>query len=278
MGILSTGLFLAKNIVKSRDPKKKKKIEERRSSVRKMMGMNVDEKKEKISSPKTDIIRRTMVSPTLIKSLTPEGDGSSKDGNIKDTIEKLKLIFGIFKLRSSLAFKEFLDKRKQKADERRRLREEQQEENKPSRSPLGIIKGMIPGGGNIFKSITNFLTFLAAGFILNRIVPFLPSLAEIGTMLAKSADGIVKFGGFVLNTIANVIDEVFIRVDQTQALVSRAGELVGIQTEADGLIPQVEKFNNLLRIAINGALIASIIGVVGGKNSINLQKKFSLGF
>ena len=165
-------------------------------------------------------------------------------------VDKLIGIGKFINLKFKRGLNSFIMKRKERQEERRRKREEDIEKKKglkrtlPSlRAPTGISK--------IFDNIGNFLMFLAGGFLLNKLLDFLPQLMKIGKILKPIIVGIYNFGKFMTESVIGFIDAGYAIHDDLRKKVEELG--------GEEAVEKFDKFAGLFKKVINGAIILAMI-------------------
>ena len=165
-------------------------------------------------------------------------------------VDKLVGIGKFINLKFKRGVNSFIMKRKERQEERRRKREENIEKKKgfkrtlPSlRAPQGISK--------IFDNIGNFLMFLAGGFLLNKLLDFLPQLMKIGKIIKPIIVGIYNFGKFMTESVIGFIDAGYAIHDDLRKKVEELG--------GEEAVEKFDKFAGLFKKVINGAIILAMI-------------------
>ena len=153
------------------------------------------------------------------------------------------------------------DQRKARQTEKREGREDKIEKPpvKPKATKLGV---KMP---NLGLGIGNFLTWLIAGMIFNKLDDLLPTLRKIFKVLKPIANFI---GGLLQKTLGFVTGF----IDLSYAGVEKLREgMVAIGGEGAGEL--FDKFGKLFTQVMNGALIAALVAVaVGNRNRFRKPK------
>ena len=152
----------------------------------------------------------------------------------------------------------FIMKRKERQAEKRRLREENIEKKKESKFSLPSVKNPIQ---DIFKSISNFLLFLAGGILFNKFFDVEKGLLAIEKILPAIEKGIGIISG-VVGAVTNFIDS---SVKGYDNFMESFENITGVKKE------DVEKFLQDFKLVINGGVIAAVMalralpGILGGR-------------
>ncbi len=153
------------------------------------------------------------------------------------------------------------NQRKARQTEKRSVREDKIEKApvKPKASKLGV---KMP---NLGLGIGNFLTWLIAGLIFNKLNDLMPTLRKIFKVLKPIANFI---GGLLQKTLGFVTGF----IDLSYAGVEKLREgMVAIGGEGAGEL--FDKFGKLFTQVMNGALIAALVAVaVGNRNRFKKPK------
>ena len=152
----------------------------------------------------------------------------------------------------------FIMKRKERQAEKRRLREENIEKKKESKFSLPSIANPLQ---DIFKSISNFLLFLAGGILFNKFFDVEKGLLAIEKILPAIEKGIGIISG-VVGAVTNFIDS---SVKGYDNFMESFENITGIKKQ------DVEKFLQDFKLVINGGVIAAVMalralpGILGGR-------------
>ena len=152
-------------------------------------------------------------------------------------------------------------KRKQRQQEKRKLREENIEKKKESKFSLPSVKIANPIE-DIFSSISNFLLFLGGGILFNKFFDVEKGLLAIQKILPVIQKGIEIISG-VVGAATNFIDS---SVKGYDNFMKSFENITGIKQQ------DVEKFLEDFKLVINGGVIAALIalralpGILGGRN------------
>ena len=154
----------------------------------------------------------------------------------------------------------FVMKRRQRQQEKRKLREENIEKKKEFKFSLPSVT--IPNPiQDIFSSIGNFLLFLGGGILFNRFADLEKGLLAVEKILPAIQKGIEIIGG-VVGAATNFIDS---SVKGYDNFMKSFENITGIKKQ------DVEKFLQDFKLVINGGVIAALIalralpGILGGR-------------
>ena len=203
---------------------------------------------------------KKIISADSIKSVSKDSSTTEKLGAIR----KFLLIDYKGKVSS------FIMKRRQRQDEKRKLREANVEKTgkKVSLSSFNIPTPL----SNIFSSIGNFLLFLGGGILFNRFADLEKGLLAVEKILPAIQKGIEIIGG-VVGAATNFIDS---SVKGYDNFMKSFENMTGIKKQ------DVEKFLQDFKLVINGGVIAALIalralpGILGGRRlTKGLTKKLT---
>ena len=194
------------------------------------------------------------ISTSFLRELKPEKPIEIGKVSKKDSLgKKFGVIFDFLKKEYKRDRKSWFRDRKRKQEERRKKREEELEKNK-GKSKIGKgIRAALPLK-NIFDSIGNFLLFLAGGFLLNKILDFLPQLIKIAEKLRPIITGIYNFGKFIVESVIGFIEAGY---DIHDSLRQKVEDLGGEEA-----VEKFDKFAGLFKKVINGAIIMAMISTL----------------
>ena len=206
------------------------------------------------------------ISTSLLRDLKPEKPIEIGEVSKKDSLaEKFGVISEFLKKEYKRDRMSWFRERKRKQEERRKKREEELEKKK-KKSKIGKgISATLPLK-NIFDNISNFLLFLAGGFLLNKILDILPQLMEIGKILKPITIGIYNFGKFMLGSVIGFIDAGYAIHDDLRSKVEELG--------GEDAVEKFDKFAGLFKKVINGAIILAMLSTLlpkkrrGGKDKV----------
>ena len=179
------------------------------------------------------------ISADSIKSVSKDSSTTEKLGAIR----KFLLIDYKSKVSS------FIMKRRQRQDEKKKLREENIE-NKGKKISLPSFKAPAPIS-NIFDSIGNFLLFMAGGVLFNKFFDLQKSFDGI----AKTLEVIGKGVEIVANVVGGFTDFIDSAVKGYDDTLKKIEDITGFDKK------KIEKFMKDFEYVINGAVIAAVITV-----------------
>ena len=182
---------------------------------------------------------KKIISADSIKSVSKDSSTTEKLGAIR----KFLLIDYKGKVSS------FIMKRRQRQDEKRKLREANVEKTgkKVSLSSFNIPTPL----SNIFSSIGNFLLFMAGGVLFNKFFDLEKSFDGIAKTLKVIGQG-VEIVANVVGGFTDFIDSAVKGYDNT---LQKIEDITGFDKK------KIEKFMEDFKYVINGAVIAAIITV-----------------
>ena len=182
---------------------------------------------------------KKIISADSIKSVSKDSSTTEKLGAIR----KFLLIDYKGKVSS------FIMKRRQRQDEKRKLREANVEKTgkKVSLSSFNIPTPL----SNIFSSIGNFLLFMAGGVLFNKFFDLEKSFDGI----AKTLEVIGKGVEIVANVVGGFTDFIDSAVKGYDNTLQKIEDITGFDKK------KIEKFMEDFKFIINGAIIAAILTV-----------------
>jgi len=182
---------------------------------------------------------KKIISADSIKSVSKDSSTTEKLGAIR----KFLLIDYKSKVSS------FIMKRRQRQDEKKKLREENIE-NKGKKISLPSFKAPAPIS-NIFDSIGNFLLFMAGGVLFNKFFDLQKSFDGI----AKTLEVIGKGVEIVANVVGGFTDFIDSAVKGYDDTLQKIEDITGFDKK------KIEKFMEDFKYVINAAVIAAVITV-----------------
>ena len=242
MGGLKAG---TKKVATDKLLNRKNKTNKRRASAKKIMGLE-DEEKDPVIKPQNSLV------PLSIKTTTIPTENliTTKGDSIKD---KLFMIKDLLELQLKLRLSSWAETIKNRREERRKEREKQIEEKKQKKKKSPFLTNLLPKTG-ILDSLTNFLTFLAGGFLLNLLFKYLPELLKIGKILTPLIKGIMYFGQFMLEGVIGFITTAYAGYDALRESVEKFG--------GEDAVEKFDRLSDLLKAVINGAILAATLALV----------------
>ena len=179
------------------------------------------------------------ISADSIKSVSKDSSATEKLGSIR------KFLLIDYKAKVS----SFIMKRRQRQDEKKKLREENIE-NKGKKISLPSFKAPAPIS-NIFDSIGNFLLFMAGGVLFNKFFDLQKSFDGI----AKTLEVIGKGVEIVANVVGGFTDFIDSAVKGYDDTLQKIEDITGFDKK------KIEKFMEDFKYVINAAVIAAVITV-----------------
>lgn len=169
--------------------------------------------------PSTALIK----SPTsAIEKYSGGGQESGGDETLEGTVLRIKtsVIQVESLLGNSVAFqkKQLDDERKAQETAELGKAEADLEKKKPKEPKGKGPKVKLPGSG-IFNSIISFISNVLFGYVMVRLVDFLPKLQAILPKIGEFFDGFVDIAGKVFNIFATVVDFGYKLVEMARGLV-----------------------------------------------------------
>jgi len=244
----------AKKIATDKLLNRKKTTDKRRAAAQKVMGgEGKDEEKggALVVRPTAALVQ----SPTSAIEKYTGGDQQESGGEdlegivlrIKTSVIQVEKLLG-----NSVAFqkKQLDDERKAKEAAQLGKQEQELEKKKPKLKFKGP-KIKMPGKG-ILGSIMDFISNIIFGWVMVRMVDWMPKLAKLLPTLGAIFDGIISGAGFILDSLATLIDWGYKLVEMGKGLVTSVfGEEGG---------KKFETFMTNLKDLIAGFLVWKIIG------------------
>ena len=194
----------------------------------------------------------TTLLPSTIKASnkTISADSITSLSKSSSTLEKLESIRKFLTLDFKRDRSSFIMKRRQRQEEKKRLREENLEKKKESKFSLPSVNISNPFQ-DIFSSIGNFFLFLGGGLLFNRFLDL-----EKGLMgVAKLIEGIGKGIDFVVSMVGSLTNFVDSTVKGYDNFTKKFEDITGVKQE------DVDKFLKDFKMVINGGVIAALIGL-----------------
>ena len=192
----------------------------------------------------------TTLLPSEIKASkkTISADSITSINKNSSTTEKLDGIRKFLLMGYKRNVSSFIMKRRERQDEKRKLRVENLEKKKESKFSLPSVN--IPNPlQDIFSSIGNFFLFLGGGILFNKIYD-----AEKGLMgVAKVIEGIGKGIDFVASMVGSLTNFVDSTVKGYDNFMKKFEDITGVKQE------DVDKFLEKFKMVINGTVIAALI-------------------
>ena len=190
-----------------------------------------------------------------------QDDNVPFNDNIKD--DKSDLIITVEKkvikieklLNDFLSFRQKENKNKKKNDEfeRYRKRENDLEKKKPKREEK--TKNIIPFKPKlgIFGWLTNFITNVVLGFIFVRLIDHLPKLIGLIPVINGVMDGVIDWGGKLLNGLVTFIDWGYSAYDNTVKIFQKFGG----KSAAKNFENFIGKFKDVIQYSLIAGMLFS---------------------
>ena len=233
---------LGKSLLSGR---KKKKSKSGKEMSQKVLNRSNKEDKRSTIKPQNSLV------PLSIKTTTIPTENliTTKEDSVKDKLLMIKDLLG---LQLKLRLSSWSQKMKNMMEERRKKREKELEENKEKKKKSFSLN-ILPKTG-ILDSLKNFLTFLVGGFLLNLLLNQLERIRPIVKRLAPIAKGIMQFGKFMWDGVIGFIVQAYDKYDELRESVEKMG--------GEEALEKFDKVSDLLKIVINGAIIAATVALV----------------
>ena len=210
----------------------------------------------------------TTLLPSTIKASnkTISADSITSLSKSSSTLEKLESIRKFLTLDFKRDRSSFIMKRRQRQEEKKRLREENLEKKKESKFSLPSVNISNPFQ-DIFSSIGNFFLFLGGGLLFNRFLDL-----EKGLMgVAKLIEGIGKGIDFVVSMVGSLTNFVDSTVKGYDNFTKKFEDITGVKQE------DVDKFLKDFKMVINGGVIAALIGLRALPNILRARSRATGG-
>jgi len=194
----------------------------------------------------------TSLLPSAIKASkkTISADSITSVSKSSSTSEKLESIRKFLTLDFKRDRASFIMKRRQRQEEKKRLREENLEKKKESKFSLPSVN--IPNPlQDIFSSIGNFLLFLGGGILFNKFFDLEKGLMGVAKILPVIGKGI-EFVASMVGSLTNFVDSTVKGYDD---FMKKFEDITGVKQE------DVDKFLEDFKMVINGGVIAALIGL-----------------
>ncbi len=193
-----------------------------------------------------------MVRPTT-SLVGSNGSGKSEDVfyDIQTKLIKVdKLLKGTFAAKKS----QYKVEKKEKEDEARAQQEKDKE--KPDKdgeeeSPKSLIPKL-----SFLDGIKKFLGNVLMGWLVFRLIKFLPQIVSLLKPLAAFADFIINFGGKLLDGLVTLVDKGYEVFEKTEEWI---GDVFG-----EGAAAKFKNFAETFTKFLNVALIAAMVGAKAG--------------
>ena len=160
-------------------------------------------------------------------------------------------------LKGTLALekKEAEDKRKELEEEKRQKQEDQIEgapKTKEKKFRMPVPKKVT----SFFDDIKRYIGTVLMGWLVVRLVKFLPKIIPILKLLANVADFLIKWGGIFLDGLVTLVDKGYEAFEKTSEWI---GDVFGEDKQKE-----FEKFAGVFTKFLNVALVAAMVGAKAG--------------
>ena len=152
-------------------------------------------------------------------------------------------------------------RRKNNEDDKFKKREEDLEKKKPKQEKNKNIIPMKPKLG-IFGWLTNFITNVVLGFIFIRLIDHLPKLAALIPVINGVMNGIIDWGGKLLNGLVTFIDWGYSAYDNTVKVFEKFGG----KESAKKFENFIGKFQDVIQYSLIAGMLFSDLAMSGGKD------------
>ena len=169
---------------------------------------------------------------------------------------KLIKIEDLLKGTLALEKKEADDKRKE-LEEEKRQKQEDQIEGAPKTKDKNKFKIPVPKKvTSFFDDIKRYIGTVLMGWLVVRLVKFLPKILPILKLLGNVADFLIKWGGIFLDGLVTLVDKGYEAFEKTSEWI---GNVFGEDKQKD-----FEKFSKTFTKFLNVALVAAMVGAKAG--------------
>ena len=243
----------AKKIAADKLLNRKKKTDARRAKAQEVMGVGPEKGGAMVKAPSNALTNIPLADSVSAISKSSSGGGGGDDSvvgvalKIKTTVIQVeKLLAG-----SVAVQKKQLQAQKDAQEDAEFAKEEGDLEKKLPKESKSKFKIPVPGKG-MLATVVGFITNVAFGFIIVKLMDFLPKLQEILPVIGEGVDGFFDIAGKVLNIFATVIDFGYKLVDGLGGLVTNVFGEEGAK--------KFETFMTNLKDLIQGFLIWKLLG------------------
>ena len=243
----------AKKIAADKLLNRKKKTDARREKAQEVMGVGPEKGGAMVKAPSSAMANIPLADSVTAITKSSSGGGGSDDSvvgvalKIKTTVIQVeKLLAG-----SVAVQKKQLQAQKDAQEDAEFAKEEGDLEKKLPKESKSKFKIPVPGKG-MLATVVGFITNVAFGFIIVKLMDFLPKLQGILPKIGEFVDGVFDIAGKVLNIFATVIDFGYKLVDGLGGLVTNVFGEEGAK--------KFETFMTNLKDLIQGFLIWKLLG------------------
>jgi lysozyme len=200
--------------------------------------------------------------PTKKLDIAQKSSNILNKNNPNKILEIEKKVINIDNLfKDLLSFKKNENKKRRKTKEvdRFRKREEDLEKKKPKEEKGKNIIPMKPKLG-IFGWLTNFITNVVLGFIFVRLIDHLPKLIGLIPIINGVMDGIIDWGGKLLDGLVTFIDWGYSAYDNTVKVFEKFGGKDASKKFEDFM----GKFKDVINYSLIAGMLFSDLAMSGG--------------
>ena len=167
---------------------------------------------------------------------------------------KLIKIEDLLKGTLALEKKQAEDKRKELEEEKRKKQEDQIEgaPKKDKKFKMPVPKKVT----SFFDDIKRYIGTVLMGWLVVRLVKFLPKILPILKLLGNVADFLIEWGGKLLDGLVTVVDKGYEAFEKTSEWI---GDVFGEDKQKE-----FEKFAGVFTKFLNVALVAAMVGAKAG--------------
>ena len=244
----------AKKIAADKLLNRKKKTDARRAKAQEVMGVGPEKGGAMVKAPSNALTNIPLADSVSAISKSSSGGGGGSDDTAEGVALKIKTtVIQVEKLLagSVATQKKQLQAQKDAQEDAEFAKEEGDLEKKLPKESKSKFKIPVPGKG-MLATVVGFITNVAFGFIIVKLMDFLPKLQGILPKIGEFVDGVFDIAGKVLNIFATVIDFGYKLVDGLGGLVTNVFGEEGAK--------KFETFMTNLKDLIQGFLIWKLLG------------------
>ena len=244
----------AKKIAADKLLNRKKKTDARRAKAQEVMGVGPEKGGAMVKAPSNALTNIPLADSVSAISKSSSGGGGGSDDTAEGVALKIKTtVIQVEKLLAgSVAVqKKQLQAQKDAQEDAEFAKEEGDLEKKLPKQSKSKFNIPVPGKG-MLATVVGFITNVAFGFIIVKLMDFLPKLQGILPKIGEFVDGVFDIAGKVLNIFATVIDFGYKLVDGLGGLVTNVFGEEGAK--------KFETFMTNLKDLIQGFLIWKLLG------------------
>ena len=211
----------AKKIAADKLLNRKKKTDARRAKAQEVMGVGPEKGGAMVKAPSNALTNIPLADSVSAISKSSSGGGGGSDDTVEGVALKIKTtVIQVEKLLagSVATQKKQLQAQKDAQEDAEFAKEESDLEKKVPKKAKGKLKINIPGKG-LLATLTNFITNVALGFIVVKLVDFMPKLMPVLKGLAAVADWVIDKTGMILNALVTFVDWAYKFVDMAEGWV-----------------------------------------------------------